>query len=88
MAECWGVGFALALTTYCLISGVRIQLFDLALPGLKTGVLQAKGRVYTRVDQPVRYWLGIMFGLVFLPLLFGFSFFMFGFIFITRCLHF
>jgi hypothetical protein len=30
-------------------------------PALRTGVLQARGRVYERDEQPVRFWLGIVF---------------------------
>jgi hypothetical protein len=32
-------------------------------PALRTGVLQARGRVYERDKQPVRFWLGIVFWL-------------------------
>jgi len=31
------------------------------LPALKTGFLQARGRTYSRAEQPVRCWLGITF---------------------------
>ena len=31
------------------------------VPALRTGVLQARGRVYERDQQPVRFWLGIAF---------------------------
>jgi hypothetical protein len=31
------------------------------VPALKTGVLQARGRTYSRAQQPVRFWLGIVF---------------------------
>src|SRR5262245_8759212 len=33
-------------------------------PALKTGVLQARGRTYSRAEQPVRFWLGIVFWIV------------------------
>jgi hypothetical protein len=28
-------------------------------PALQTGILQARGRAYSRVEQPGRFWLGI-----------------------------
>ena len=30
------------------------------LPAIRTGRLQARGRIYERNEQPIRFWLGIV----------------------------
>jgi hypothetical protein len=50
------------------------------LPALRTGRLQARGRVYERKGQPIRFWLGIAFW-IFSAVLFIFtSVFLFMFV--------
>jgi hypothetical protein len=34
------------------------------LPALRTGRLQARGRVYEKKEQPIRFWLGMAFWIV------------------------
>ena len=48
-----------------------MALRDIVIPGLLSGKLQARGRYYTRADQPIRFWFCIVsFILVFLMMLF------------------
>ena len=48
-----------------------IALRDITIPGLLSGKVQARGRHYTRADQPIRFWFCIVsFILVFLMMLF------------------
>ena len=41
----------------CAVNAIR----QLAVPALRTGVLQARGRTYRRDKEPVRFWLGVFF---------------------------
>lgn len=34
---------------------------NLAVPALRSGTLQARGRTYSRASEPIRYWSGILF---------------------------
>ena len=48
--------FVLWVTVY---TGMLLR--DIMIPGLLSGKLQARGRYYTRADQPIRFWCGIFF---------------------------
>jgi hypothetical protein len=36
-------------------------LYTITLPGLRSGKLQARGKIYSRSSEPVRFWFGIVF---------------------------
>ena len=48
----WGAGYMLACIRWFVV------------PALGTGVLQARGRTYSRAGEPVRFWGGITFWIV------------------------
>ena len=37
--------------------GMWKLLYDIAIPGLRSGKIQARGAVYSRREQPKRFWL-------------------------------
>ena len=41
--------------------GLWKLLYDIAIPGLRTGKIQAKGTVYSRREQPIRFWFFVVF---------------------------
>ena len=41
--------------------GMWKLLYDIAIPGLRTGKIQAKGTVYSRREQPIRFWFFVVF---------------------------
>lgn len=50
----------IVLLIVCTI-GLGNLLQKIALPGLRTGKLQARGRIYSRSSEPIRFWFGIVF---------------------------
>ena len=57
------------LTTSALYYFCSKILKDIVVPGLKSGNLQAKGVVYSRREQPLRFWFGICFWFLTLAIL-------------------
>ena len=49
---------ALVLVTWCY---ALAALHWFVRPALRTGVLQARRRTYSRAGQPILFWLGITF---------------------------
>jgi hypothetical protein len=54
---------AVALGVLVLIVGTwgyaLVSLYRVVLPALRTGILQARARTYSRAEQPVQFWLGV-----------------------------
>ena len=54
---------AVALGVLLLVVGTwgyaLTGLHRFVLPALRTGILQARGRSYRRVEQPFQFWLGV-----------------------------
>jgi hypothetical protein len=48
----------------CLALVMSYSLIAIVLPGLKSGVLQARGRTYSRKSETKRFWMGIAFWLI------------------------
>ena len=55
------------------------------MPALRTGILQARGRTYSREGEPIRFWLGIVFWIA-MAVLLAYPVVMFGMEFWRRFL--
>jgi hypothetical protein len=55
--------FSVSMAFIVFISGL-IGFIKFAIPAMITGVIQARGRIYTRNDHTTRFYIGISFWIV------------------------